>query len=99
MAQTVTHDQVYDQINNGDIMFVANYDHIMSRIIQFATRSQYSHCAILFWVQVPDGTKRLMVVEAQGGTTLRVQDFDFYRKRPLNILAAPKEFVSYSSVA
>ena len=99
MTQNVTHEQVYSQINNGDIMFVANFNHLVARLIQFATRSPYSHVAILFWVTTPGGAKRLMVVEAQGGTTLRVQDFDFYSDRPLQIVAAPKDFSSYESVA
>jgi len=97
--QNVTHEQVYSQINNGDLMFVANFDHISSRLIQFATRSPYSHVAILFWVTTPAGDKRLMVVECQGGTTKRVQDFDFYLKRPLNIVAAPKDWASYEAAA
>lgn len=97
--QSVTHEEVYSQINNGDIMFVANFNHPLARVIQFATRSPYSHIAILFWVTVPGGDKRLMVIEAQGGTTRRVQDFDFYCKRPLQIVAAPKDWMSYESTA
>lgn len=99
MAQTLTHDQVYDQLKDGDIMFVADFDHVLPRLIQFFTRSHYSHCAILFWVQIPGRTKRLMVVEAQGGTTRRIQDFDYYCKRKLHIVAAPKDFSSYQDVA
>lgn len=99
MPQTLTHKEVYNEINNGDIMFVANYKHIVARIISFATNSPYSHVAILFWVTTPSGDKRLMVVEAQGGTTLRVQDFDFYRDRPLQIVSSPKDFLSYEKVA
>lgn len=99
MVQLVTHEQVYSQINNGDIMFVANFNHLLARIIRFVTRSKYSHVAILFWATVPGGGKRLMVVESQGGTTRRVQDFDFYCKRSLHIIAAPKDWMSYESVA
>lgn len=97
--QSVTHEEVYSQINNGDVMFVANFNHIISRLIQFATRSPYSHVAILFWVQIPGGDKRLMVIESQGGTTRRVQDFDFYCNYPLQIVAAPKDWMSYEATA
>lgn len=99
MTQTVTHDQVYDQVNNGDIMFVDSWDHPLPRLIQFFTKSRFSHVGILFWVTIPGGQKRLMIVEAQGGTTLRVQDFDFYRDRPLAIVESPKDWTSYESTA
>lgn len=95
----VTHEQVYSQINNGDLMYVSNWNHILPRIIQFLTKSKFSHVGILFWVQTPNEQKRLMIVEAQGGTTLRVQDFDFYRKRPIAITAGPKDWASYEAVA
>jgi hypothetical protein len=99
MSQSLTHAQVYSQINNGDLMFVSNFNHISARIIQFVTRSSYSHVGILFWIVTPYGNKRLMVAEAQGGTPLRVQDFDFYCRRPLHIVAAPKDFITYENVA
>lgn len=99
MVQNVTHAQVYSQINDGDLMYVSNFDHILARAIQFATKSSFSHVAICFWMTAPGGDKRLMVVEAQGGTTLRVQDFDFYCRRPLAIVAAPKPFAGYESIA
>jgi hypothetical protein len=95
----VTHEQVYSQINNGDIMYVDNWGHVLPRLIQFFTKSRFSHVGILFWMVTPLGQKRLMIVEAQGGTTLRVQDFDFYCKRPLAIVAAPKDWSTYEAAA
>lgn len=99
MAQCLTHEQVYKQINNGDIMFVANFNRLLARIIRFVTRSKYSHVGILFWVEVPGGQKRLMIIESQGGTTLRVQDYDYYCNRQLEIVASPKDWLSYEDTA
>src|SRR5665213_3351612 len=99
MTQTVTHDQVVDQINNGDIMFVDGWDHPLPRLIQFFTKSRFSHVGILFWMQTPAGKKELMIIEAQGGTPLRIQDFEYYHSRPLAIVAAPKDWNSYEVIA
>lgn len=86
------------QIQDGDIIFVANKKTIVARVIQFFTQSHYSHVCIAFWVTIA-GVDRLMVVEAQGGTKRRVLNASFYDRFDLDVVKAPKDWNSYANEA
>jgi hypothetical protein len=54
------YDEIRDQIRNGDV-FMYKGKTIMSSLIQWVTRSPYSHAGISVW-----WNERLMVMEAKG---------------------------------
>ena len=78
-------------IDDGDIVFVRNKKTITARVIQFFTRSPYSHVGIAFWVEI-EKQPRLMIVEAQGKTKRRILNMSFYSENQLDVIQAPKEW-------
>ena len=93
-----TYDKARNQINNGDIIFVRKKKTLVAKIIQFFTRSEYSHCAIAFWIEIA-GVNRLMVVEAQGKTKRRILNLSFYKEFDLDVVKVPVPWDSYANEA
>ena len=89
MINYISHEEAYNQIQDGDIMFVANATNFVARLIRWATKSTYSHCAFLFWVEVA-GMKRILVVEQQGGTRRRLLNSEYYDDQELHIISNPQ---------
>ena len=96
--QPVTYAQARSQIQSGDIVFIRNRTGLISRIIQFATKSHYSHVGIAFWLTTGDA-RRLMMVEAQGGTDRRVLNLSYYENEQLDIVSAPKPWKDVDETA
>jgi len=89
MVQYISHEEAYNLIEDGDIMFVANAPGFFGQLIRWATKSTYSHCAFLFWVEVA-GMKRILIVEQQGGTKRRLLNSEYYDDRELHIISNPQ---------
>jgi len=98
MVQVMSYDDARDLIQDGDIVFVAKKNSIMSSIIEFVTKSHFSHCFIVFWVEVA-GQKRLMCVESQGGTTRRVLNLSYYKNLDLYVVTPTKPWPTVADVA
>jgi hypothetical protein len=86
------------QIEDGDLVFVRNGTTLTSKVIQVCTRSIYSHVGIAFWTQIAS-TRRLMVIEAQGGSTRRIISMSFYENAGLDIIKAPRPWEEYADEA
>ena len=70
-------------IKNGDILLVRG-TRIYSRVIQFCTRSVYSHVGIAHWIKT-DGTTRLAVCEAMEGQGVRLFPLSEYLARGVDV--------------
>lgn len=85
-------------IQSGDIIFVRNGRGFISRtvanIVRFFTKSNYSHAGIAFWIDVYD-QKRLMVIEAQGGTKRRIVNISYYEKHNIDVIQRPEQWAQY----
>lgn len=93
MSKTVySYEEARGEIKDGDIVFIKNRKRFFSRIIQFFTRSDYSHVGIAFWVKVNSDSERLMMVEAQGGARRRIVNISYHFNSELDIIAPPKEW-------
>lgn len=94
------YDQVRDMICDGDVVFVSKQHGFVSALIRFFTRSKFSHCTIAFWVDVCD-EKRLMCIEAQGGTRRRILNLSFYQQKgmTLYVVTPPKDWCSVAHTA
>ena len=80
------------QINDGDIVFMAHRKTIPAFLIHLFTRSIYSHCNMAFWIDTPAG-RRLLAVEAQGGTTRRVLNLSYYENLcDMHVVSPPKDW-------
>lgn len=98
---TLTYDQARDLIQDGDIIFIANKKGFFSSVVRWATKSRFSHCNIAFWVDV-QGVKRLLVVEAQGGTKRRIINLSYYvdyMDASLYVVTPPRPWPSVTSLA
>lgn len=65
------------KIKNGDIIFIKNDSDWVSKVIHYCTFSKYSHVGIAVWVTI-ENERRLMMVEAQGGTKKRIINMSHY---------------------
>jgi hypothetical protein len=83
-----------DQIKDGDIVFMAHRHSIPAFLIHIFTRSIYSHCNMAFWIDTPAG-KRLLAVEAQGGTTRRIINLSYYEKLcDMHVVSPPADWAT-----
>ena len=98
MLQTRSFRNAQPTIRDGDLIFVRNKNAWFSKIIRFATRSQYSHVGIAFWITVA-GKEHLMVIEAQGGTERRIITMDYYSDTGIDVIRAPRVWSEYCDVA
>lgn len=88
----LTYERVREVAKDGDIVFVhGSWKRPLQAIVMFFTRSKFSHCFIVFWVETHTG-RRLLLVEAQGGTKRRILNASFYEKKTLSMVRAPKEW-------
>lgn len=85
-------------IHDGDIVFVQGAT-TLSKLIQYFTKSKYSHIAICFWIKVANVPDRLMVIEAQGKTHRRIINLSFYSEFPMDIIACPLNWQVYATNA
>lgn len=85
----VSYEKARMSIGDGDIVFIKNRKGPLSRIVQFFTRSRYSHVGMAFWMTA-GGVARLMMVEAQGGTDRRIVNLSKYKHDDLDVVHAPK---------
>ena len=97
----LTYDQARNIIQDGDVVFFMSANSILHPIdllITFATGSPFVHCNIAFWIEI-GGQKRLMAVEAQGGTKRRIVNESFYDNKKMVVVSAPKDWNSISDAA
>jgi len=86
----LSYESARDQIKNGDIIFVHGIKSIVDRAIMFFTRSSYVHVGIAFWIMTDEtSSKRLMIVEAQGGTKRRIINLSYYRQYGFDVVNSP----------
>jgi len=90
----MTYREIRPEINDGDVIFV-NGQGLTSRIIGFITKSKFSHVGIAFWIESA-GTRRLMMVEAQGGASRRIVNMSNYEGSNIHIIAAPRPWEEYA---
>lgn len=89
---TVSYQAGRSQIQDGDIVFMAHRHTIPAFLIRLFTRTKYSHCNMAFWIDTPAG-KRLLAVEAQGGTTRRVINLSYYSTLcDMDVVSAPADW-------
>lgn len=67
---------VSDKIRTGDVLLFRGTG-LISRVIQFWTRSVYSHVGIILWVSIPP-VSRLSVIEATWPWGIRIYPLDYY---------------------
>ena len=88
MITAKTFDEIRDKVTDGDIIFIHKTAGFLNKLIKFFTKTQYSHCAVLFWLKTPSG-KRLMLVESQGMTKRRIVSASEYEKDEFDIISSP----------
>ncbi len=87
---SVSYQTARSQIQNGDVVFFDGVKNLVDRLIMFFTSSKYVHVGIAFWMETDvTSPKRLMIVEAQGGTNRRVINFSFYQNRNFDVFTSP----------
>lgn len=91
MLKYSTYEQARMHIDDGDIVFIRDKVGPLIRLIRFLTKSKYSHVGIAFWIETAN-RRRLMMVEAQGGSKRRVVNISYYDGDNYDIFAAPKEW-------
>jgi hypothetical protein len=88
-----------DSIQDGDVVFVAHKKGIfIPQLIEFSTKSIFSHVAIAFWVET-NGVKRLLAVQQQGGNKRFVMNLSALDKCQLYVVTPPKSWASVASTA
>lgn len=96
----LSYNSAREQIENGDIIFVHGIRSIVDRAIMFFTRSTYVHVGIAFWIMTDDvSPKRLMIVEAQGGTKRRIINLSYYRQYGFDVVNPPVHWNDVQSKA
>ena len=86
MLEILSYDQVRNQAQDGDLLFLTiNKRDILSRITGLVTGSKYSHVAFLFWYR-----DRLMVVESTTHGGIRIITASHYGNRMMSLIPAPK---------
>lgn len=99
MTQFITYQQLRDVAQDGDIVFVrGSRKSFVQSAIMFFTSSPISHCFITFWM-ITKNSKRLMLVEAQGGTKRRIVSCSFYDDRKMVLVKPPKDWGQVEQVA
>lgn len=84
------------KISNGDLIFIrGSKTRPIQSLIMWATNSPYTHCAIAFWAIINDNY-RLMIVEAQGGTSRRILNMSFYEGRDIDVVSSPRDWEEYA---
>ncbi len=66
--------EVRDMVRDGDILMCAAHD-MGSRLIRWATRSVWSHCALAFWLEEVERVIVLECVEHMGVRAVPLSDF------------------------
>lgn len=100
MTTPMTYDEVRDKVKNGDIVYLwtpplgqwKNWRAIIFPLVKFFTGSPIYHCGVAIWMDQPNGTKRLMLVESnlQGGK--KVLPLSYYAPRKMEIHALPEAY-------
>lgn len=95
-----TYEEARAHIKNGDIIYLwrpkfKEWDGWRAAIfplVEFFTGSPIYHCGIAVWMEEPDGTKRLMLVESnlQGGK--KILSLGYYRKRKMEVHSLPANY-------
>lgn len=93
-----TYDEARNNICDGDLIFFHGHHTLVSKAIQFFTRGVYTHVGIAFWIDIC-GRKRLMVVEAQGGTNRRILNLSYYEKREFDVISGLQKWENISEDA
>src|SRR5271168_501712 len=95
----IPYTQGRDLIQDGDIVFVAHKKGILiPELIEFATKSIFSHVVIAFWTETM-GVKRLMAVQAQGGNKRFIMNLSALDECQLYIVTSPKSWASTAAIA
>lgn len=98
MTQVMSFVEAREHIMDGDIVFIKNRRGPLSSLIHVFTRSVYSHVGIAFWMKTGN-VRRLMMVEAQGGTSRRIVNLSKYAGDDLDVIEAPQEWDSVVNTA
>lgn len=97
----MTYEQAREVIQDGDVVFFKDsysWLHPLKNAILFFTGSPFTHCNMAFWIEIA-GQKRLMAVEAQGGTKRRVVNMSFYENRQIVVVKGVKPWSDVASDA
>lgn len=98
MVYANTYELFKKSIQDGDIIFLRDCTTCVSKIIQWFTVSPYSHVAIAFWETIGDD-RRLMLVEAQGGSTRRILNASYYSNCDMDALVSPRPWSEIKQAA
>ena len=92
----MNYDQARSMISDGDLVFVrGSWSKPLQSLIMWFTNSEYSHVGICFWITI-NNKQRLMIIEAQGGTTRRILNLSFYQGHNMDLMKAPKPWIDYA---
>ena len=85
-------------IKDGDVVFLRGRRTLIGKIIQFVTRSVYSHVGIAFWATIGK-QERLFMVECQGNTKKRIVNMSFYQDCNMDIISTSLPWENISNYA
>lgn len=95
----VPYAQGRDLVQDGDILFIAHKKGIIiPQLIEFSTKSIFSHVAIAFWIETA-GVKRLLAVQAQGGNKRFIMNASELDKCQLYVVTPPKSWATIAPSA
>ena len=87
--ENLSYDEYRAIAKDGDIIFIhGTKDSLIQQLIMKVTDSPFCHVAFAFWVTI-NKLKRLMVVEAQGGTSRRLVNASYYKGRTISVRRCP----------
>lgn len=93
------YNDIRSQIQDGDLIFFKNGKGIVSETIRYVTRSKYSHCGILFWMDVHNDAisdPRLCLIE-QMAFNRRIVNMSAEVLKDFDIIRTPIKFSSYAN--
>jgi len=99
--EKLTYEQARSIIEDGDIVFFHGFlsiKHPIESTIRIVTSSPFTHVNIAFWVEIA-GQRRLMAVEAQGGTKRRIINMSHYSDKPMTVVKGLKPWNDIASDA
>lgn len=100
MTKQLTYEQAREEIQSGDVVFIHGSKlKPFQYIVMYSTDSLFAHVGLAFWMLTEDDERRLMVVEAQGGSRRRMVNMSNYRDRKIDIIKAPRPWNKISHIA
>ncbi len=95
-----SYEEARTDVQDGDVVFVhGSKFRPLQYIVMYFTDSPFAHVGLAFWVTLEGGERRLMMVEAQGGSRRRMINMSTYRDRNIDVIKAPRPWEEISQEA